>query len=102
MQKDDLFIFLVYFWILLIIISNIFDVRLTDVTIEQINPETPKPHNFLSWETLEGIPIINWFVPIAKIMTFSYSDEIPKYISWLLISTSIFSAYVVFSLWRNG
>lgn len=103
MSKTSLFVFLICFWTLTLIISNIIDLRLSITTPEDFYSSTElgnTPNGF--YDILDNIPIVKYFVPMMKIMTFSYSSEIPAMLSIFLLATGIFSIYVIVATFIGG
>ena len=106
MTKTTLFVFLVCFWSLLGVFSNILDVQLstshiTDYTESDIIQDTEDPYfkRLMSniYSTLSDIPIIEYFVPLFKLMTFQYYDGVPGFLSIILSALGLLTAYIMFA-----
>jgi hypothetical protein len=112
-SDTGLFVFLVIFWTLLTIFSNVFINYLEEPISDNINDFVPdsdnlelsdsETSNFMAglYNFLSEVPIINAFVPLAKILTFGYSDKIPGLIVIFLDATMILTYYVVWGLFKR-
>lgn len=108
--RDFIFTFLIIFWTILIIISNLVDEELTKNGEYYLSGEVKQEsQSFINkvlggiFDTLDKIPVINFLTPILKIMSFQYNqDLVPWWLSWVLNIFTIFTVYIVYSLTRKG
>lgn len=99
MGKGDsaLFVSIVMFWTVLIIFSNMFSSSL--YVASSGGTET----SFLVklYDSLEVIPVVEYFVPILRIMTFQYSSDVSPLLGLFLNSYAILSAYVLIEVVKS-
>lgn len=102
MGKLNLFVVLVSFWTILSIFSFMFGDSLINGQLQELKPDvdvrgTDKWLGGL-FETLEDIPVVNSFLPLMKVLTFQYSDNIPTALVLILDATLIFTGYIFVEL----
>lgn len=100
--KTMLFVIIITFWTLLTILGNVFDYQLsqthiTEITdISTIEDEDPSLLTSIT-DFLDTIPIVKYFTPLFKMVSFQYSSEIPPLVSIFLSMFGIFSVYIIVS-----
>lgn len=104
-SKIQALTFLMLMWITITIMANYFeqDIILSDVTDLKPNDDIILETSLASklFKTLDTIPIINYFSPLFKIMSFQYTDNVPPALSIFLILFSVVSAYLVYTMIRG-
>lgn len=107
-SSTDLFVFVVSFWAIMVVFSGLFEVALiesgsSDFTDETgIVKEDSKTFMEKFFDVVDKIPFISNFNPLFKIMLFQYSDKIPAGVSHFLNIIALFSAYVIFSMFKGN
>lgn len=106
-----LFISLVIFWTLLTMFSYAFSDKLQNIQIikdgNTISETVIDQRSFFSkvvdniTDTLTDIPIIEYIVPLLKILTFQYAEQIPALMVLFLNMIGIFTAYIGLQLIKN-
>lgn len=106
MERTDLFVFLILFWTLLTIATNISWLGINDLTPSSITEFTPDGDpvadsgniitNFI--DGLEQMPVLNILVPFFKIISFQYTDQIPSWLSTFLVAFTLFTAYILITM----
>ena len=103
------FVFLIAFWTILGILSSYLEIQSTKTTIADIKgtgdiPSDDKSGNFLSgiFDTLDDIPIIQLFVPLAKVLTFQYADDLPPAVTMILDMFAVITIFVLLSTVKGG
>lgn len=102
----SLFIFLIFFWGSIAFLSAYFDIQITKSSLADYTPDNQNNEdggifsNFISeaFNFLSGVPIIKYFVPLFKIMTFNYGSEIPALMSIFIDIMALISVFIV---WNN-
>lgn len=107
-----LFIFLSVFWILLIMFSHYVGVELSKTGLEDIyvnDQEAYKEKTGLIGSiinsvinTINDIPVLNFFAPVLKITTFRYATTTSYFLGVIINLLSILTAFVVYVLIRKG
>lgn len=104
----ELFVFLLCFWTLMTILSNVLNVSLSktdtrDFMPSDVRKDDPQlnifPNNLFGF--FSQVPFIKYFVPLAKIMLFQYSSEVPVIVSIFLNITALLTAYLVLEMFRK-
>lgn len=108
-NSTRLFIFLIFFWTLLTIFGNVFEhslsTRITEYTLQDTNVELNQ--NFvektinLFTNTMENVPLLNKFVPLFRIMTFQYSENVPVLVTIFLDGLGVLTAFIVLQMIKN-
>lgn len=103
-SNKDLLLWLGVFWTLLLILSNVFQVDLSNARIDNLVPSDQQKATFLDklFNAIDQIPVVNLINPLLKIMSFQYTDQVPGWISAFLVMISFFSAIAVVGFIRNG
>lgn len=103
-MRDALFVFLVVFWTMLAVLSNMFGEHLTKTDITTITNTKSVQENNQNWffNILNGIPGVNLITPLLKIMAFQYTDNIPIALTLMLDMTAIFTLYIVVLVIRGS
>lgn len=105
-EESRLFVFLVCFWTLLTFFSNVFHYQLTGTDISVLRSDgfnVVESGNVLKdvlaffVEGIDQIPIVNYFTPLLRMVTYQYAD-FPLILSAFLDLLMIISAYVVFKM----
>lgn len=105
-DDNGLFIWLLSFWVLITIVSNVFHEDIMLGNIRQLRAqgieETEIHKTFISQilDIADNIPIINIFTPLLRIMSFEYVTINPILII-ILDMISILSAYTMVLLFKK-
>jgi len=110
MGKVELFVFIVCFWSIMAIFSSIFDVTIGLNNVRDLSPDSVTPDKVESgykkfvtglFNAISDVPILSAFVPLFKIMSFAYTDEIPAILSIFLNIMTILSGFVCYLMIRG-
>lgn len=103
MANTHLFVFIVCFWTILTLLSNVLGQDLLVNRPSEIanNLDYEKDWITQTFDTLDDVPMVNVFVPLLKILTFS-TTSVPPYLTIILDMMAIFSAYVFVGLIRGN
>ena len=100
-------IVLICFWALLSVFANYFGVELAATRLETVGDiGSTNDRGFFGiigglLDFLDNIPIINYFVPLLRIMSFQYSDQVPVILTLLLYGLSLITMLVFFETLRK-
>lgn len=103
-NTTSLFLFFIFFWGIISFVSSYLGVQITKSSLADYRSDNQPDASFYqkfmtgTFNFLDNIPVVNYFVPLFKIMTFNYGNEIPKLLSILIDALAIISAYVVWHL----
>lgn len=109
-NNTPLMVFIVSFWLLLAILSNMFHEQLLTSEFSNLNnndfPTQKEEKGFKkllsgAFNTLDDIPVIKYFVPIMQMMTIGYIDGLPIFITLILDAIGFFTIWIVISLARG-
>lgn len=106
--RTGIFIFLVGFWVMLAILSNMFQLSLSESHISEYLPgeepdqETSKGLISNIFDTLEDIPGVSVFVPLMEIMAFQYTDEVPIALTLILDSFGLITMFIMVTIVRGN
>lgn len=95
------------FWTLLSIFTNVFEnslintpinVIVEDVQNKEVKQTMKGTESFLAglFDVLDDIPIISFFTPLLRLLTFQYSSNIHPLISIFLSAISILTIYSIY------
>lgn len=110
-NTSRLFVFMIIFWTLLTIFSNVFEERLSDDVTQYVlsNSNGEKPSDLTFWEniqwafnqTIDSFPLINKFGPLFRIMSFQYSSQVPVLVTIFLDALGILTGFIVLQMIKN-
>lgn len=104
MDTAKILVSLLSFWVLLIILTNAFDIDVLEnkpdidevLNSGSMTPNELRESVIKEWlDDLSGVPIIRYIVPVLKLMTFQYSTELGVIIPIILWMVSMLTIFVI-------
>lgn len=107
-----LFVSLVVFYTLIVVFSNVFDVVIVNdvsYTREELRSMSFGERQKAFYEEgvkwlfghLDDMPVVQYFTPVLKIMSFGFIDQVPALVSILLNMVNVFTAFIVLDQFRG-